>query len=312
MTTTRELTADEARDEVNRRKCTAGAPFPLVVQNDDDPVLFDVVPRQPAAVAASDAGDNTNKPPDSVLGRGPQRKQLSPYPHVASFTSATAPTIRTWIATTLRPALLSVSAPLTNAQRGGVPAAVRALDTFFATHTHDLAAFLASVPRRVASPPFASHLCPFAQMVAVTKRLYVQFLGVVGKIEELRVLAECNRAPVRIGSRVFRKRLRGVWGVFHRSLMPAIVYVRAWLDFFGVRLHGEQWGPLLWANVWAYYVERVLVSVNERRQTAPDRRQALQPRVPEDARLVLDPDRLHGTHGTATTSDQRCRDPRPN
>lgn len=286
--TTRELTATQARDELKRRKCLAGAPAPLVLQNDDDPMLFDVVPRSVAAAA-----EDTVKPPDSVLGRGPQRKQLSPYPHVTSFTSATTPTIRTWIVTTLRPALLLVSSPLTNAQRGAVPAAIRALDAFFAAHAHDLAAFLASVPRRVASRPFMSHLCPFAQLVAVTKRLYVQFLGVVGKIEELRVLAECNRAPVRIGSRAFRKRLRGVWGVFHRSLMPSIVYVRAWLDFFGVRLHGEQWGPLLWTNAWAFYVERVLIGVNERRRTATDRRQALQPRVPEDARLVLDPDRLH-------------------
>jgi hypothetical protein len=140
---------------------------------------------------------------------------------------------------------------------------------------------------------FDSQLCPFAQCIKVTKNLYVQVLVIKAKIHEVSNRVDCDGAD--FPSQDFIKRTHGIWGVFHRTCMPAIVYVRAWMEYFGLRLFGAPFGPLFFLNLWAYYVRNVLLGLDEkrRRRAVTDARTYLQQTAVTDFTLVLDPEALY-------------------
>lgn len=111
------------------------------------------------------------------------------------------------------------------------------------------------------------------------------------KMEEVKTYARCN--PTQLNTPQFLKRVRGVWGMFHRQCMPAIVYIRAWCEYFGFRFHGSPFGPLFWYNLWGFYVHNALVDIFRRRQNAADARQRVQKPDLVDFRTILDPVSLH-------------------
>ncbi len=81
-----------------------------------------------------------------------------------------------------------------------------------------------------------------------------------------------------------------MWGVFHRTYMPSFVFVRGWLEYFGLRLFGPPFGPLFFWNLWAYFIRNSLRLIDDRRRQK-NLRIHLQDKM-VSFRHILDPDHL--------------------
>lgn len=295
----------------------------VVVETGND--QFDVVPKVTVGARVEDPDDL----PDVVYGKGKQLKTLSPYAQVFSWLRTNnwnlrddQPNVLEWVNGELRQGLGGVR--MTTTQRNGLPGSLRRFsvtlgksaglqDAFslFTEYlkTNGLLTGVGSLLPEGTGQAFRNHLCPFAQCVKVTKFLYVQVFIMQSKIKEVESLAQCN--PPSVDEREFLKRLRGVWGLFHRLCMPAIIYLRAWMEYFGVRLHGSPYGPLFFYNLWAWYVRNALKDVVRKRRKSEDVRKRLQDTSIVDFALILDPTALQShlqQKLVAAAGEQRAED----
>lgn len=279
---------------------------------------FDIVPKV-APPPEPRAGPPRLAIPEFAYVSGcRQRKMLSPYAQLYSWLRTNnwdarrkdGPNVLAW-AETLAERVLAAGGVATwsAAQRRVFPASVRRFvstvlrpsagrNDAFAEFTRWLgtSGTLAGAGSLLPAPStraFSSQLCPMAQLIKVTKTLYVRVLAVSSRIKALRTLAEkCPTAQ--LGTPEHLKKLRGVWGMFHRQCLPLMVYARAWCEYFGLRLHGSPYGPLIWWNLWHWYVGNALRDIANRRQNDPDdARKRMQKTAIVNSQLVLEPPVLH-------------------
>lgn len=316
-------TREQVDDDLLEIKCDrvpdAGTQWRDIHVVPTGPDSFDIVPRVQGGIR--EHPPRPNNLPAILSTKGRLRKQLSPHAQLYSWlrtnnwdlrrTRVGISNVLAWMRPEgeLQLGLLAAGNPLTPAQRNVLAASLKRFRTSFAKSVGRQKAFelftgqlenefklggVASLLPNPSKKAFASHLCEFAQIIKITKSLYVQVLVMKAKLKEIASLVECNKAGV-VGSRDFLKRLRGIWGLFHRTCMPAIIYIRAWLEYMGLRMHGTPTGPLFMFNLWAYYVRNALYDVSEKRRIMAERdaRSYIQETTVTDFRLILDPDRLH-------------------
>jgi hypothetical protein len=312
-------TSAQVADDLKRLKCDKEKrPWNSVRVVREGPEHYNIVERVLRGGHA-----NTTNVPASQRQRGRLRKQLSPHAQLYSWLRTNdwdlrngrvgTPNLHVWLRPNgeLRNGLVAAGHPLTAGQvrllnqsltrfRRSLLESV-GLERAFVLFTELLerrfrVGGVGSLLPRPSTRAFASHLCEFAQLIKVTKSLYVQVLVMKAKMKELATLMQCKNPVTVANGREFRKRLRGVWGVFHRTCMPALVYIRAWSEYLGLAMHGTPFGPVFFFNLWAYYVRNALSDIAaKRRQRAlkQDARKLLQDTTLRDFRLILDPDALY-------------------
>jgi len=309
-------TETQIKADLSRIKCDDETWSAVRVVPAAAPNRFNIVPR-----VLDNDGETLDIPDDAPLTKGRLRKRLSAHAQVFSWLRANdwdmrrprggVPNILAWAREEFRVGLLAPGHGMSAAQVRGLPPSLRRFRTTLTRsvgHSDAFAKFttwintvglMGGVGSLLPAPStlaFASHLCAFAQLVKITKTLYVQVLVMKAKMNEIRTIAVCNKPGV-VGSQPFLKRLRGIWGLFHHTCMPAIVYIRAWTEYFGLRLHGTPYGPLFWLNLWAYYVRNALLAVEDerRRKAVKDARKliTLEQISVRDFREVLDAVTLH-------------------
>lgn len=137
-----------------------------------------------------------------------------------------------------------------------------------------------SDPRRgtsyIGDTPYrwSNHLCEFAQLVKVTKNAYVQFFAIVGMLRDLRSIEQCVDPPENLMER-YERHQRYLWGSFLKAFLPAYAYIRTWTWFLGAALLGRPYGPLLFTNLWFFYVHNGLARKLRSRSMRRDKRQSL-------------------------------------
>lgn len=309
-------TKTQVKAALEKQKCDGKKWRAVRVQRSAaNPRRFDIIPR---VVPPPDDDDIVEIPAAAPRTKGRLRKQLSAHAQVISWlrtndwgvvrARAGVPNVLFWLRQELQTSLLlPENKQLTASQRRALPASLRRFRSTLSQsvgHADAVALFLAyistsglmggvgSLLPKPSTRAFASPLPAFAQLVKITKNLYCQLLVMRAKMKEVAALAKCGKYV----GKDFLKRLRGVWGLFHRVCMPAIVYVRAWCEYFGLRLHGTPYGPLFWLNLWAYYVRNALFDVAATRQARDkDLRHAIEgdDTMITDFTLVLDATALH-------------------
>lgn len=307
------LTADDARKQLDDAKCNDKKRWTrLEVRNVGNDEF--TVSETPAAAAPLTDRDALIIPvDDGVRAVGKPRQELSAHAQIASFLRtidftmqkqrAGIPSVHIWLQRELLPGLLAQSpSKLSRAHATALkPSLRRFRATLHRVQETNYGGFVSWLERTgkmggvgsliSATKAYTNHVYAFAQLIKVTKHLYVNALVVLAKIAEVVTLGQC--ATTDKTSREYIKRVRGIYGVFHRRLVPQIVYARAWLEYFGLRLHGTPFGPLLWYNFWIYYLQCALHDIQQRRFSSRDARKRLQNTIVTDASLLLDPTRMH-------------------